>query len=155
MFDCTSSTWRVYYGGQRVETIPRLRGEGGYHIQYRHIIEWLVRKPGAFENYRYRDALFPTHRFRMAYDQIKEKRSGIHVAKSYLALLHLAFTEGEALVDRALERLLEVNGGITEESLREELAREVGTSPSVRDVTVAPVDLSLYDTLLESAQVAA
>ena len=145
----------VYYGRQRVETIPRLRGEGGYHIQYRHIIEWLVRKPGAFENYRYREALFPTHRFRMAYDQIKAKRSGIHSAKGYLAVLYLAFKEGEALVDRALERLLEASGEITEETLREELTRARGTSPSVRDVAVAPVDLRLYDALLESAQVAA
>ena len=145
----------VYYGGQRVETIPRLRGEGGYYIQYRHIIKWLVRKPGAFENYRYREALFPTHRFRMAYDQIKAKRCGVHIAKSYLAILYMAFQEGEAAVDRALERLLEAQGDITEETLREELTRAAGTHPSVRDVAVAPVDLSLYDTLLEGAQVAA
>ena len=145
----------VFYGSERVEELPRLRGEGGYHIQYRHIIEWLVRKPGAFENYRYREALFPTHRFRMAYDQIKEKRSGIHVARSYLAVLHLAFLEGEAAVDRALERLMEAPGELTEDALRKELAREAGTSPSVREVAVAPVDLSLYDTLLEATQVAA
>jgi len=145
----------VFYGAQRVETIPRLRGEGGYHIQYRHIIEWLVLKPGAFENYRFREALFPTHRFRMAYDQIKDKRCGIGAAKSYLAVLHLAFKEGEAVVDRALERLLEARGEITQETLKEELTRGAGTYPSVRDVAVAPVDLSLYDTLLQSAQVAA
>jgi len=145
----------VYYGAQRVETIPRLRGEGGYHIQYRHIIEWLVRKPGAFENYRFREALFPTHRFRMAYDQIKEKRCGIHAARTYLAVLHLAFQEGEAALDRALERLLESQDDITVVTLRGELTRAAGTHPAGRDVAVAPVDLSLYDTLLESAQVAA
>jgi hypothetical protein len=145
----------VFYGAQRVETIPRLRGEGGYHIQYRHIIEWLVRKPGAFENYRFRESLFPTHRFRMAYDQIKDKRFGIGAAKTYLAILHLAFKEGEAVVDRALERLLEARGEIIEETLKEELTRGAGTYASVRDVAVAPVDLSLYDTLLQSAQVAA
>ena len=42
-------------------------------MDYRHIIDWLVRKPGAFENYRYRDELFPTSRFRMAFDELKEK----------------------------------------------------------------------------------
>ena len=36
---------------------PRLRGEGKHRIQYRHMIDWLVRKPGAFENYRYREEL--------------------------------------------------------------------------------------------------
>ena len=32
-------------------------------MQYRHIIDWLVRKPGAFENYRCRDDLFSCSRF--------------------------------------------------------------------------------------------
>jgi hypothetical protein len=31
-----------------------------------------VRKPGAFENYRYREELFPTSRFRMAWDELRE-----------------------------------------------------------------------------------
>ena len=58
----------VWYGQRCLETIPRLRGEGKHRIQYRHIIDWLVRKPGAFDNYRYREELFPTHRFRDARD---------------------------------------------------------------------------------------
>jgi uncharacterized protein YprB with RNaseH-like and TPR domain len=29
----------VYYGGRKVETMPRLRGENGHLIQYRHIID--------------------------------------------------------------------------------------------------------------------
>jgi hypothetical protein len=33
---------------------------------------------------------FFTHRFRIACDQIKETPSGIHAAKPYLAVLHLA-----------------------------------------------------------------
>jgi hypothetical protein len=45
-----------------------LRGRRKHRVDYRHIIDWLVRKPGAFENYRYRDELFPTSRFRMAFD---------------------------------------------------------------------------------------
>jgi transposase InsO family protein len=57
----------VWYASQRVEVLPRLRGEGKHCINYRHIIDWLVRKPGAFGRYRYRDALYPTSRFRIAY----------------------------------------------------------------------------------------
>src|SRR4030081_3553606 len=41
-----------------------LRGEGGHRIAYRHIIWSLVRKPGAFARYRYREELFPTPAFR-------------------------------------------------------------------------------------------
>ena len=61
----------VWYGQRKVEDLPRLRGRGKHRIDYRHIIEWLVRKPGAFENYRYQEDLFPTSRFRMAYDALK------------------------------------------------------------------------------------
>src|SRR5208283_376998 len=58
----------VWYAQQEVERFPRLRGRQKHAVNYRHIIDWLVRKPGAFANYMYREELFPTSRFRMAYD---------------------------------------------------------------------------------------
>ena len=48
--------------------MPRLVGIGKHAINYRHVIDSLVRKPGAFENYQYREDMFPTSHFRMAYD---------------------------------------------------------------------------------------
>jgi hypothetical protein len=114
-----------------------------------------VRKPGAFENYRYREDLFPTHRFRVAYDQMRGALSVIRSSKAYLAILALAAREGEGGVDRALERLLAQGEAITAESVSEELARTNITTTSVREVTIAPVDLSVYDGLLESAEVPA
>jgi hypothetical protein len=42
----------MYQGTRKVET--RQDSEGKHRIDYRHVIEWLVRKPGGFENYRYR-----------------------------------------------------------------------------------------------------
>jgi hypothetical protein len=50
----------IWYADHKVEELPRLRGRGKHRVDYRHIIDWLVRKPGAFENYRYRRDLFPT-----------------------------------------------------------------------------------------------
>ncbi len=140
----------VYYGQRRVEHLPRLRGEGGCHIQYRHIIEWLVRKPGAFENYRYRNELFPTHHFRVAYDQLKDY-AGAQANKRYLTLLHCAAREGEALVDDALKHLIKTQTIITEDVLRTTMGslREAAVPPS-HDVVIASVDLSCYDTLLLS-----
>jgi hypothetical protein len=145
----------IYYGGNLVDTLPRLIGRGGHRIEYRHIIDWLVRKPGAFENYRYREDLFPTHRFRVAYDQMRGALSAIGSSKAYLAILALAARDGERGVDRALERLLAQGEAITAVSVSEELARTNITTASVREVTIAPVDLSVYDGLLESAEVAA
>ena len=43
-------------------SFPWLRGRSKHAINYRHIIDWLVRKPGAFANYVYREELFPTSR---------------------------------------------------------------------------------------------
>src|SRR2546427_323958 len=44
----------VWYAQQCVQRLPRLRGRGKHRIDYRHVIDWLVRKPGAFLDYRYR-----------------------------------------------------------------------------------------------------
>ncbi|MHC5538705.1 hypothetical protein ACYOEI_10825, partial [Singulisphaera rosea] len=66
----------IWHGARLVDRIPRLRGRGKHRIEYRHVIDWLVRKPGAFEEYRYRDAMFPTSRFRMAYDALEGLAAG-------------------------------------------------------------------------------
>ena len=68
-----SQQLELWYGGRQVDCFPRIRGNGEHHINYRHVIDWLLRKPGAFANYRYRDDLFPTTRFRMAYDYLVAK----------------------------------------------------------------------------------
>src|ERR1700756_2857533 len=60
----------VRYGQQTVLVLPRLRGQDKHLIDYRHIIGWLVRKPGAFADYCYQSALFPTSRFRQGYDAL-------------------------------------------------------------------------------------
>src|ERR1022692_4924302 len=40
----------VWYGQKKVGQMPRLRGRRKHRVDYRHIIDWLVRKPGAFEH---------------------------------------------------------------------------------------------------------
>jgi len=35
-------------------------GRGRHHVDYRYVVDTLVRKPGGFRDYRYRDDLFPT-----------------------------------------------------------------------------------------------
>ncbi len=101
----------VWYGGQRVEHLPRLHGRTNYRIDYRHIIDWLVRKPGAFANYRYREHLFPSSRFRKAYDVLKDAMPN-RCDRRYLQILELAAKEGEARVDDALRLLLAGESGI-------------------------------------------
>ena len=137
----------VWYGQRKVEDLPRLRGRSRHRIDYRHIIEWLVRKPGAFESYRYQEDLFPTSRFRMAYDALRETAPG-RSSGEYLKILKLAAEAGEVAVDEALRELLERKAEvtITVESIGEVLAK-LDTIAPVTMVEVAPVDLASFDQL--------
>jgi hypothetical protein len=137
----------VWYSQRCVEKIPRLRGENGHHINYRHIIDWLVRKPGAFENYRYRKDLFPTHRFRMAYDCLRGKSPG-QANKEYLKILHLAASENETTVDNVLYQLINQDKEITAQAVIE-IVKSGQQLLSPKDIVIADVDIKSYDALLE------
>jgi hypothetical protein len=135
----------VWYAQKETERFPRLRGRGKHAINYRHIIDWLVRKPGAFENYRYREELFPTSRFRMAYDALREAQPE-RGHKEYLAILYLAARQSETAVDEALRALLDNDQSVTREAV-EELVHRAEAVPAVTDVTVEEVDLLGFDDL--------
>ncbi len=136
----------IWYGQKQVDSLPRLRGKKKHRINYRHIIGWLVRKPGAFENYRYRDDLFPGIRFRVAYDRLQEQRPN-RASKEYLSILHLAAQEGEVGVDEALRLLIE-----SDRPISKQLVQLILESDRRRDlvfeVKVHAVELSGYDQLL-------
>ncbi len=134
----------VWYAQRCQERLPRLRGVGKHRIDYRHIIDWLVRKPGAFAHYRYRSDLFPTHRFRVAYDLLhREGRPD----KVYLHLLWLAAREGEVVVDAALLRLINQGQAVTLEAVEACLQSGRCLCP-VATVTIPAVELHAYDALL-------
>jgi len=141
----------VWYAQQCIETMPRLRGEGKHRIQYRHIIDWLVRKPGAFDHYRYHEELFPTHRFRMAYDWLKGRHPS-RAAKEYLGILHLAARGNEAAVDEALRVLIDEERPIRIEAVERIVCSE-GQIPSPTQMVIAEVDLAAYDALLSRKEV--
>jgi hypothetical protein len=136
----------VWYAQQEAERFPRLRGRGKHAINYRHIIDWLVRKPGAFENYRYREELFPTSRFRMAYDALREAQPK-RGHKEYLGILYLAARQSETAVDEALRTLLASDRPVSRAAV-EELVHRSEEVPAVTDVTIGEVDLLGFDDLL-------
>lgn len=142
----------VWYGQKRLEHLPRLRGRNKHRIAYRHIIDWLVRKPGAFENYGYREDLFPTSRFRMAYDALKET-TGAGANKAYLQILHLAARESESGVDAALRWLIEHDEPIDPKTVTARV-QDQARIPPVTQVEVDPADPADYDVLLEAREVA-
>ena len=137
----------VSFGGVPQLIVPRLPGRNGHRINYRHIIWSLVRAPGAFERYRYRDDLFPAPAFRRAYDALREAQAVRTAEVEYVRILHLAASTMETDVEQALERLLEAGRVPTAEAVRELVAPE---RPSVPALAAAAVDLAEYDDLLAS-----
>ena len=96
----------LFYGNKRLQCMPRNHSDAIYGINYRHLIDSLVRKPGAFANYRYHEAFFPRPCFRKAYDVFCKQRPA-NADKYYLQLLQLAKVQSEQQIVDAIELLLE------------------------------------------------
>jgi hypothetical protein len=137
----------VRYRDQVVQTMPRLRKEDEHRIDYRHVIGWLVRKPGAFARYRYREDLYPTVTFRRAYDALV-RLHGERADVEYLRILHLAATVGEARVGDVLLAVLDQAGGFDYVTVQAQVAPPVLTVPVIH---IPMPDLSVYDALRAGA----
>lgn len=98
--------------------IPRLKGSGKHCINYRHIIDWLIRKPGAFAEYKYKTDLFPNSYFRMAYDNLQEHHTGRTGDKEYLKILYISAYESEWKVEAIIKLLLFREEKITGERIK-------------------------------------
>ena len=131
-----------------VEQIPRLRGEDRHQIDYRHIIDWLVRKPGAFANYRYQADLFPSSYFRMAYDELK-RQNPLHADKEYVKILKIAAYESESATQSALRWLLSRQEPLTA-AIVEQYVLARGVNAPFIDVKIDDVSLIDYDALLNA-----
>jgi len=138
----------VWYAQRKVEKLTRLRGENNHSIDYRHVIDTLVRKPGAFENYRYKQDMFPTSLFRMAYDILCKDYGVKHGGKRYLKILHLAAGYDESTVNSILRFLIGRNQPINAEEIKRMIEDDM-KPPEITDIQIEDVDLADYDNLLE------
>lgn len=141
----------IWYGLRFAERIPRLRGQNKHHVQYRHVIDSLVKKPGAFENYRYREDMFPTSRFRRAYDELKDRHTLRVAAAQYLKILLLAAMQSEGLVDQALMDLEQREQPVDYQVI-EHMVNEQGEVAQPQRIQISDVNVGLYDELLEAAR---
>ena len=147
-------TLEVWYAQRCLEIIPRLRGQGKYRINYRHIIDWLVRKPGAFEHYRYREDLFPSVRFRWAYDYLKAQHTVQKASKEYLAILQLAAVESQSIVDEALACACAMCTGISFVWIQEIVENWKAHPTPTMELSIPAVPLTDYDELLQVQEAA-
>ena len=147
-----AETIEVWYAGSLVQTMERLRGQSKHRIDYRHVIDWLVRKPGAFARYVYREDMYPTVTFRRTYDVLQSQEPG-RADRVYVQVLELAAREGEARVEDALAKLLDQGHPVSVPAVRMLLGGDTPLSVAAQ-VSVPTVDLRLYDALLEGTSAA-
>jgi hypothetical protein len=97
----------LFNGADLVHEMPRMLGDRGQVINYRHIIHSLVRKPAAFKNYRFRGELYPTEIFRTSFDKLVSVHGDRKGCLEYLRILKLAAETIESEVETALSLVLE------------------------------------------------
>jgi Mu transposase, C-terminal domain len=143
-----SEVLEVYRGTSHLLSMPRLLGRGQHRIDYRHVIWSLVRKPGAFAQYRYHDDLFPSLAFRRTYDALcvgKPQRAD----QDYVRILHLAASTSEAEVELALGLLLDQGSLPSFDAVRDLVRVPVASRLPVLGPVI--INMGIYDRLLTTA----
>lgn len=140
----------VYLGGIKQLEMPRLTGDRKHAIHYRDIIGWLIRKPGAFAQYRFRADLFPRLVFRRAFDRLCKDCAPRTADLEYLRILRQAAQTMESEVERVLQDLEERNICPRWAAVQEFWPKLLPMAAP--ELTPLIVDLDAYDTLLQEAQ---
>ena len=138
----------IYWSGVLQTSRERVRGRAAFAVAWRDVIGWLVKKPGAFRRYRYRDALFLSAVFRRAYERLDATLSPWSADMNYLQIVLLA---RETCVDDVAHALLALE--ISDELPRFDrvLALAGSERPSMPEVEVGKLELASYDELTPEA----
>ena len=138
---------KVYLGREFLFCLPRLRGERGALVDFRHVITPLLRKPGAFIQYRHREALYPSAVFRAAFDRLVADHGERPGVIEYLQVLKLAAEETVEKVEPLLGVQLAQPGKWRATQVRDQVAP---VARKVIELASLTPSLKAYDTLLES-----
>ena len=137
---------KVYLGREFLFCLPRLCGDRGAAVDFRHVIAALLRKPGAFAGYRHREALYPGATWRAAYDRLVSDHGERQGVIEYLHLLKLAADESVEKVEPLLRARLALGGKWHARQVREQLIPE---ARKVIELSGLTPSLAVYDALLE------
>jgi len=141
-----------WLGGQRVYECPRATRRNGQrqarHIDYRHLVEGLKRKPGAFARWVLRDEMFPREIYRQTWERLSAQLPERAACTTIVGLLALAADGHEASIANELEQLYARNELPNLETLTDQLAPRASAIPSV---AVLLPELTAYDALIEVA----
>lgn len=135
----------LYYGSKKLQTMEKSNKK--FAIDYRHIIDSLLRKPGAFNNYRYKEVFFPRIVFRKVYDLFQDRFESKKADKKYLELLQLSKLNGEQNIAEAIDLYLMEN----KLPLPEEIKKSLDVSINIPKIIISQPKLSIYDQLRKGA----
>lgn len=141
-----------FLGANHIITLDRKRRESSKTrprvIDYRHVIDSLVRKPQAFRCYIFKEDLFPTPVFRSAWDALDNSLDPRQACKEFVKILKLTADSGkESEVSSYLENLL----GSSQRISSHELEKFLGVKHKTHlDVCVDISDPKTYDELLNN-----
>lgn len=140
----------VYFNSRLVCKMPRLIGPQQADINYRHVIGSLLRKPGGFRRYRYREHMFPTVAFRRAWEALDARMSPRRADLAYLRILKLAADTLQTEVEVALELVMPTDPNWDDETISGLVEPTTPPPPQMEEQTA---DLSEYDGLLQKVAV--
>jgi transposase len=135
----------VYHGPDQIAHIARQPGRQAV-IDYRHVIQALLRKPGGFARYRYREELFPSSTYRRAYDRLVQDHGPGPGELEYLRLLKLTADLGSSAIEGLLSEFL----ALASPPWRTATLRNLLCPPNCVELVEPPVDFSVYDAFLGS-----
>jgi hypothetical protein len=142
-----------WMGGQRVLECPRATYHDGQRharsIDYRHLIEGLKRKPGAFARWVLRDTMFPREIYRQTWERLSAQLPEREACKIIVGLLALSADGHEAELALELEELAARNELPNIDVLKEQLAPRTNVIPTVA-INLPP--LAAYDALIAVTQ---
>lgn len=136
---------KVYLGRDYLFDLPRLRGDRGALVDFRHVITPLLRKPGAFIHYRHREALYPTPVYRAAFDRLVTEHGERPGVIEYLQVLKLAAEATVEGVEALLKERLNHPGKWRATLIRDQLAP---VAKKVIELPAMTPSLAVYDALL-------
>ncbi|MCW8961740.1 MAG: IS21 family transposase [Ignavibacteriaceae bacterium] len=99
-----------YLGSKHIITFDRIRakkGERKRSIDYRHLIDSLIKKPRAFRHSQIRDDLLPNSLYQVIWKYVDENMLDAIACKFIVGLLHIAAKENceQALAEHVLQKI--------------------------------------------------
>jgi transposase len=143
-----------YLGAAHAITLARTlrpaHGQRGYQIDYRHIIESLVRKPGAFQGSKLREAILPNENYRRIWNHVNGTMSNKDAGKFIVGVLYLAETQNcESDLAHAIIKLIEAGSPLQLSELQNRFTK---SKPSIDAINVPQHTLSSYNEFIPNLQ---